>query len=267
MISVIVPFKNSKEWIGRCVSSLMAVEGDVEFILVDDHSRDSGENIARKMVEGDSRFTIVENTRKAGVSGARNTGLDIAKGEWITFVDADDEMLPDAIHLYGKMIAKDPSALIHQANHLRYYAKLDKTKLKYANEAGQYDLNNMPVAWCMVWNKLYSHSLLSMAGIYFDESLRYGEDELFNLECLASVGRIHHASKKAVTVTKHFDNDQRLSKIKDDKDLLKQAKQLMEFLKRQEDPEMRIFVCRLLAEHWGSATFIDIFGRDQEEKK
>ena len=89
MISVIVPYKNSEPWIGRCVESLKAQGGDMEFILVNDHSTDGGKKIAKDLTKGDKRFRHYENARADGVSGARNTGLDKAKGEWITFLDAE----------------------------------------------------------------------------------------------------------------------------------------------------------------------------------
>ena len=107
MISVIVPYKNAAPWIGRCVESLKAQSGDMEFILVNDHSTDDGKKIAKDLTKGDKRFRHYENARADGVSGARNTGLDKAKGEWITFLDADDEMLPEAYQVFERMIRLD----------------------------------------------------------------------------------------------------------------------------------------------------------------
>lgn len=259
MISVIVPYKNSKEWIGRCIKSLKIQTAGAEFILVNDHSNDGGDTIAKELVKEDPRFRVVNNSKKAGVSGARNTGIEAAKGDWITFLDADDEMLPDGLNVYERLIAQEKSAQIHQANHLRYYAKIDKTALKYANEAGNYGLNNLPVVWCMVWNKVYSSTLLIKNKIRFDEALRYGEDEIFNLECLSIEKRIHHGPRQTQSIRRHFDNPESLAHIKNDKDLLKQSQALEKFIKNHNDPEIRKVVCMLLSNHWSSRTYLNAF--------
>ena len=96
-ISVIVPFWNSEKWLGRCCESL---DKRLEVILVDDGSTDSGREIAESY-----GFKVIENERTKGVSGARNTGLDYSHGEWVTFLDADDEMLPNAWETFQKAIS------------------------------------------------------------------------------------------------------------------------------------------------------------------
>ena len=96
MISVIVPFYNSEEWLGRCCDSLISQKGDFEFILVDDKSKDKSYDIACDYAAKDKRITVLKNKYKKGVCGARNTGIVYADGEYITFLDADDEMMSDA---------------------------------------------------------------------------------------------------------------------------------------------------------------------------
>ena len=262
MISVIVPFKNAEEWIGRCVESLKAQTAEAEFILVNDHSSDEGYMIAKDLTKGDRRFILRGNNRhKRGVSGARNTGLDVAKGEWITFLDADDEMLPGALDIYERMISESDANII-MTNHLRYYWQIDKTALKYTNAGGWYGLNNLPILWCMVWNKCYNSKLVQDHGIRFDESMRYGEDEMFNLECLAIDNRIHHAAEDVATVRRHFDNRHSLVKSKTEEDLFLQAKALMDYITRNDDPIARRAACELLSEHWGSKTYLTMFTGD-----
>ena len=145
MISVIVPYKDAAKWIERCAKSLKQQTDDFEFIFVDDHSEDNGEEILREIA--DSRFMLMKNHRHPGVSGARNTGLDIARGDWITFLDADDEMLPGGLDTYLEVIAADPDANIHQLNHLRYYPSIDKLTMKYPNEEGAYTSKELPQIW------------------------------------------------------------------------------------------------------------------------
>ena len=264
MISVIVPYKNAEEWIGRCVESLKAQDREAEFILVNDRSTDDGVGIVRDLTACDDRFVMYDNERKAGPGGARNTGLDHVSGDWITFVDSDDAMEPGAIEIFEKLIAEVP-ANIYMTNHHRYYAKIDKLALKYTNDEGWYGLENLPTLWCMVWNKLYSRQLIDDNDIRFEESMRYGEDEIFNLDCLAKDNRIRHTKRTTTTVTRHFDNEHSLTKSKNKNDLLKQANALERYLKRQSKPEAIRAACRILSEHWGSETYINGFGGAEEK--
>lgn len=256
-ISVIVPFWNSEKWLARCLDSLLKQRGDFEFILVDDHSTDNGKEIAYEYCNKDKRFTLMSNRHAKGVSGARNTGLDCAKGEWVTFLDSDDEMNPNAYRMFEQMA--NTSANIVQANHLRHYEAIDKTVLKYANIGGVYRMSNLPQQWCMVWNKLIRKSFIDEHHIRFVDGLQYGEDEVFCLEMLSYDDRIVHTED--VTVTRHFGNKESLSHIKGRQELFEQARALEEFAMRSHNPEARVTVCKVLSEHWGSKRYLEVFGR------
>lgn len=245
MISVIVPYWNAAKWIGRCVDSLKQ-PGDFEFILVNDKSKDDGEQIAREHAGDDERFVFVDNKHKKGVSGARNTGIETASGEWITFLDADDEMLPDAFRIYTDVISQ-ADANIHQLNHLRYYTAIGKTALKYWNQGGWYGLDNLPQIWFGVWNKIFRAEFLK--DVRFNESMTYGEDGMFVLECLAKDPRIHHGSKHMLAVIHRFDNKESLSHVKTDKDIIKQIHAYEKFMQKQDD-ELKAVVCQELQKLW-----------------
>ncbi len=255
MISVIVPYMNAAKWIRRCAMSLKRQKGDFEFIMVDDSSTDNGSEILKACA--DDRFILVNNYRHIGVSGARNCGLDMAKGEWITFLDADDELLPVASEVFGRMVKIDPTANIIQANHLRQYAAPGVVN-KYPNRRGIYTLHDLPQQWCMVWNKLYRHDFIE--GIVFDTDLQFGEDEMFNMECLARDGRIFHTMTDTVTMLRHFDNKKSLSHIKNRSDILKEARAIEDFIVRQEDPDVRDMAYQRLLWHWNSGTYKKAFG-------
>ena len=233
MISVVVPYKNSAKWLRRCLDSLTSQTGDFEFLIVNDHSDDKGPMIAESYT--DDRFRLLDNERGAGVSGARNTGMDHARGEWIAFLDADDEMLPGAWEIFEEVLETD--ANIHQLNHRRRTRQRDA--MKFSNNGGVYGLDAMPDAWWGVWNKLFRAEFVK--NIRFDEDLQYGEDGMFVLECLAKDGRIHHAEHDLATTRHRFDNPKSLSKTKTGFDLVKQAKAYVAFL--DEHPEM----CRVIA--------------------
>ena len=250
MISVIIPYWNAEKWLERCLISLRRQEGDFEFLLVNDMSTDGGPEIASRYAAGDGRFVLLDNEHDKGVSGARNTGIDYARGEWITFLDADDEMLPDAFRILSMVARSNKDANIFQMNHKRYYTALDKTAMKYTNERKLFVAPDLPDCWWGVWNKLYRTDFLN--GIRFQEGLQYGEDGLFNLECIARDGRIQHASHSIAVVRHRFDNKESLSHLKTAEALLLQIRAYEDFTFRQTDPMIRQLMCSLIAELWES---------------
>lgn len=268
-ISVIIPFKNADDHIQRCINSCKNAKGDFEFLFIDDNMDDTNDTrLVHKAAKEDERIYIIPSAllRKPGVSGARNTGIDWSVGEWITFLDADDELLPNAYEQMTKAIEEAKGAPVIQMNHLRYYEKIDKTALKYANEAGAYTLQNMPECWCMVWNKLIERELVIGTGIEFVEGLQYGEDEIFNLELMRCTPSIYHAEKNTIAIKRHFDNPESLSHRKGKTELWQQIRALENYLESldDEESEMKCFVCDLLSEHWQSPTYKRIIGGRDE---
>ncbi|MCM1192282.1 MAG: glycosyltransferase [Butyrivibrio sp.] len=102
MISVIVPVYNTKEYLERCVNSLLAQTWqDMEIILVDDGSTDGSGEICDRFAERDGRVRVFHK-ENGGSSSARNLGIDKAKGDYIGFADSDDYVEPD---MYERLYA------------------------------------------------------------------------------------------------------------------------------------------------------------------
>ena len=100
-ISVIVPVYNVETYQARCVDSILNQSyANLEVILVDDGSKDASGSICDKYAEKDNRIRVIHK-ENGGLSSARNAGLDVACGEYITFVDSDDWIEPLA---YGWMM-------------------------------------------------------------------------------------------------------------------------------------------------------------------
>ena len=92
LISVIIPVYNAENTLVKCVESVLKQDvSDFELILVDDGSKDSSGDICDRYAAKDCRVKVIHK-KNGGVSSARNRGLDIARGEWITFVDSDDSI-------------------------------------------------------------------------------------------------------------------------------------------------------------------------------
>lgn len=112
MISVIVPIYNAEKWLRDALASLQRqTYADFEAILVDDGSDDGSSDICRHFIDNDSRFRIIRQDN-AGVSAARNAGLDSARGEWIAFMDADDVMPPDAFEVMMRHAEKSGAGIV-----------------------------------------------------------------------------------------------------------------------------------------------------------
>lgn len=97
LISVIVPVYNVEEYLARCVDSVLAqTYSNLEVILVDDGAKDSSGRICDEFAQKDPRVRVVHK-ENGGLSSARNAGIDIARGEFLEFVDSDDWLEPDAV--------------------------------------------------------------------------------------------------------------------------------------------------------------------------
>lgn len=100
-ISIVVPVYNVSLYVERCVRSVMAQTYPVlECILVDDASPDDSIAKCEKLIaayDGAISFVVLHHERNRGLSAARNTGTDAAQGDYIYYLDSDDEITPDCI--------------------------------------------------------------------------------------------------------------------------------------------------------------------------
>ena len=138
-VSVVVPCYNVATYVGACLDSLVnQTLHDIEIICVDDKSTDDTANIIKKRAGADARIKLIELPQNAGVSVARNTGIDAATGEYIGFVDPDDyvdldfyEKLYEVATRENADIAKANLTVVnvdgvHTAGRLNRYVNKDK---------------------------------------------------------------------------------------------------------------------------------------------
>ena len=206
-ITLIVPAYNEGSFIKRCINSIknQTVPFD-QVIFIDDHSTDGTAEIIRAQTE----FVRIEHPDNRGVSASRNSGLEQAKGDWITFLDADDELAPDACEKMHRAIERwgDQTDWI-QFNHLRHYARINKTVKKYWNRGCWITVENLHDrhCWYGVWNKLVRRVSIAY---WFLEEMRYGEDGMWVLTHLLDGARIRSVNQE--TVVHHFENPNSLTK-------------------------------------------------------
>ena len=132
-ISVIIPVYNVEKYINECIDSVLSQTfSDLELILIDDGSKDSSGEILDNYKEQDSRITVIHK-ENAGVSAARNDGIQASSGQYLYIMDSDDYLEPDALEtLYG--IAVETDADIVMGDHFTFTEDLKETPHHYFSE-------------------------------------------------------------------------------------------------------------------------------------
>lgn len=157
----------------RCVKSVEGQAFDrMEIILVDDGSPDSCPALCDKWAERDSRIKVIHK-KNGGLSSARNAGLNIATGEWVTFVDSDDWLEPDT---YAAVFEKLACSNAAEVDMVEFPVEYDGQSIKDPMEPGCYHVNGrVGYYWlehrqwlhCAVWNKVFRRTLFD--GLRFPE--------------------------------------------------------------------------------------------------
>lgn len=185
MLSVIIPAYNAEKSVKRCLTSLQEQNyDDYECIIVNDGSLDSTLSIITQISKQDKRIRIVDSTNK-GVSQARNLGLSISKGEYITFLDSDDILIPNSLTEIMKKIETDNSDILIFGyerekfdGKVRSYRTIDSQfYLSHAvkNELWAQTLDAGLLNTC--WGKIYRREVIQ--GIKFNRKMQWGEDSRF----------------------------------------------------------------------------------------
>lgn len=191
IISVIVPVYKAQEYLPDCLASVRAQTfSGWECILVDDGSPDDSGALCDEAAAADSRFSVIHK-QNAGVSAARNSGLEAARGDYIVFMDADDALAPCTLTLALNAAALWPEDLIcwrrvRQENELLDAdAAPDATvfaQTRYTEAQSRVYMTT--VDGHAVTNKLFDAALIRSAGLQFDPSLAKAEDYVFGGEYL-----------------------------------------------------------------------------------
>lgn len=112
-VSIIIPVYNVEKYVGECIESVMAQDAQIpiECIVVDDCGPDNSMDVVNKVVDeyhGPIEFRIITREKNGGLSAARNSGINAARGEYLYFIDSDDTITPDAIRLLWQQVEEHP---------------------------------------------------------------------------------------------------------------------------------------------------------------
>ena len=183
-ISVIVPVYKAEKYLLRCVDSILAQTfTDFELILVDDGSPDNSGTICDEYAQKDSRVRVFHK-ENGGVSSARNLGLDNARGEWITFCDADDYVTPDWLMAYSDAMVSNADLAIqgyHIIDSNRNIVKhLPSQKGNTVEDKQKLIVSLMcQGVYGFLWVKLFKRQLIEENNIRFDIKSSFREDAQF----------------------------------------------------------------------------------------
>lgn len=184
LISVIVPIYKVQDYLKECIESIInQTYSDIEVILVDDGSPDRCPQMCDEWAKRDSRIRVVHK-KNGGLSSARNAGLDVAKGEYISFVDSDDFICKDALENLYNRIKDDKSIGITSGLIYRYQeGSINNFKDQWLCSkeivipSSEFLLETMSQKTSYtVWNKLYRRDVIG--NTRFREG-RNNEDTLF----------------------------------------------------------------------------------------
>lgn len=190
IISVIVPVYNVEKYLDRCVQSIINQSfSNIEIILVDDGSTDNSGTICDNYKALDQRIIVIHK-ENGGLSDARNCGLDIAKGEYIGFVDSDDWLDLDYYSTLYEIAKIDDSDVVSclytrtsGSDSLKKYGEC-QTSFLHGEEALSVFLESAikgGVTWVPCWSKIYKKSIIQ--NVRFRKGKIY-EDVIYNWEIL-----------------------------------------------------------------------------------
>ena len=190
LISIIVPVYNGERYIFKCLNSLLnQTLKEIEIIVVNDGSSDRTIEILRKLAKKDFRIKIINYKKNQGCSKARNIGIRVAKGKYLSFIDSDDYIDKDYYKVLYKSIEKNEADLvvcgikeIENNKLLREVTVRDyKTLLDFACDE---NIFGFPV------NKLYKKEIIAQNNIIFPEKISLSEDLVFNFRYLLKIKKV-----------------------------------------------------------------------------
>lgn len=229
-ISVILPIYNVEQYLDRCINCLLnQTYKNLEIILIDDGSPDNCPQMCDEWAEKDDRIIAIHK-ENGGVSSARNIGIDIATGDYISFIDPDDviskeyyEILIDGIKdaecaLCGyKSFSENIEFDIKQPIEFEILSNIDAIKL---------GLSNKDEIFYVIWNKIIKTDIVK--NFSFDITMKNGEDTYFAFDVINSCKKIAAINRDLYGYFERDDGAVKSIDVQGRKDKLKAAKHIFD---------------------------------------
>ncbi len=211
MVSVIVPVYKVEKYLEKCIESILAqTYKDFELILVDDGSPDNSGAICDEYAKKDSRIKVIHK-ENGGASSARNTGIEVAQGEFINFIDSDDIIPVDSLAKLINLQKKNNADLVccgyelqHLNNKIEKFVFFDKFVNFCAMDNDDCNIFLSPLFHGPCF-KLFRNNILKENSVVFDETVFYGEDTIFVYEYLSKCNSVQCGNE---VVYNYLKNDQ-----------------------------------------------------------
>lgn len=193
-LSIIIPVYNVEKYVGRCIESCLDQDmpkDQYEIIVVNDGTKDNSVAVVEKYITPENNVTLIHR-ENGGLSAARNTGLQHAKGEYVWFVDSDDWIERDSVSVLLEYSERNNLDVLC-FNRYKYFDNGEKSSLmiKYPKDricCGSEFISIKgisPGAWCAIYNR----SFLQDNGLYFMEGVLH-EDQEFTPRAFYLANRI-----------------------------------------------------------------------------
>lgn len=190
-VSIIIPVYNVEEYIGECINSIVSQKDlECEVLLIDDGSSDKSGEICDSYA---AKYPYIKSfhLKNGGPSRARNFGLEKATGEYIQFVDSDDELIPGytkefqqiAVNNYPDIILGGASIVDGNKKEIRSLSLDSVGKVSIEKAVLDMTIKEKELYLHYIWNKWYKKSFFTEHDIRFKEDVRLGEDFLLNCAC------------------------------------------------------------------------------------
>ena len=198
MVSIIVPFYNSRRYLNRAINSILSqTYKEIELILVNDGSSDESVQVCEDYLERDERVVLI-NKANEGVDKSRFDGLKIANGEYVAFIDADDWLEPDALSSMMAIMNDDYYDYIQVSSYkclgpirrirpLPFSGCISLPVLFEKYYISFFGWNLLPVS---IWGKLYRREVIKKAGLA-PSGFAMGEDLIFNMHLFPFLNKIY----------------------------------------------------------------------------
>lgn len=214
-VSIIVPVYNVEKYLAKCLDSIInQTYKNIEIICVNDGSTDNSFGILKDYAQKDGRIKII-NRENGGLSVARNSGLEVATGEYCYFIDPDDWIELYTIEKLVKIITThDVDVVVHSAENISENDSCSETAQicqdwidSYSKPNGIYDVpigikKEIPI---VTWNKLYKMNIMDKFHCRFPEGL-VNEDELFVWEYMIHCKNYYYVDEKLYNYLRRTDS-------------------------------------------------------------
>ena len=183
LVSVIMPVYNAEKYLDRSISSVINQTYDnLEILLIDDCSTDNSYNILKEYAKKDKRIKVFHNQENQHVSETRNVGIRNSTGKYLYFIDSDDFIDNDYIeHLVNTAEKENADVVVNPNIYIIKYQKKYNI-LKNINNQDKSFVNKYIIKkFSTVWYKLYKREIQEKYNIFFDNTIKVGEDGIFNI--------------------------------------------------------------------------------------